>query len=122
MINSTPFGSRSTADQVLAGVDLTGKHFVVTGCNSGLGFETMNSLAANGAQVIGLARNFEAAKTACARASRACVSIECDLSDLDAIQGLASKFVEKVDGCYFNVMGLPLSLVYHYWKTLTAPE
>lgn len=39
-----------------------------------------------------------------------------------AIQGLASKFVEKVDGCYFNVMGLPLSLVYRLWKTLTAPE
>ncbi len=39
-----------------------------------------------------------------------------------AIQGLASKFVEKVDGCYFNVMGLPLSLVYRHWKTLTASE
>jgi septum formation protein len=39
-----------------------------------------------------------------------------------AIQGLASKFVEKVDGCYFNVMGLPLSLVYRHWKTLTAPK
>ena len=39
-----------------------------------------------------------------------------------AIQGLASKFVEKIDGCYFNVIGLPLSLVYRHWKTLTAPE
>jgi len=39
-----------------------------------------------------------------------------------AIQGLASRFVEKVDGCYFNVMGLPLSLVYRHWKALTAPE
>jgi septum formation protein len=39
-----------------------------------------------------------------------------------AIQGLASKFVEKIDGCYFNVMGLPLSLVYRHWRTLTAPE
>lgn len=33
-----------------------------------------------------------------------------------AIQGLASKFVERIDGCYFNVMGLPLSLVYHSLK------
>ena len=39
-----------------------------------------------------------------------------------AIQGLASKFVENVNGCYFNVMGLPLSLVYRHWKTLTATE
>jgi septum formation protein len=39
-----------------------------------------------------------------------------------AIQGLGSKFVEWVDGCYFNVMGLPLSLVYRHWKKLTAAE
>lgn len=39
-----------------------------------------------------------------------------------AIQGLASKYVESVHGCYFNVMGLPLSLVYRYWKSLTAAK
>ena len=33
------------------------------------------------------------------------------------IQGLASKFVERIDGCYFNVMGLPVALV---WKHLRA--
>jgi len=35
-----------------------------------------------------------------------------------AIQGLASKFVEHIEGCYFNVIGLPLSRVYRYLKTL----
>jgi len=34
------------------------------------------------------------------------------------IQGLASKFVERVEGCYFNVIGLPLSQVYRYLKSL----
>jgi septum formation protein len=35
-----------------------------------------------------------------------------------AIQGLASKFIDRVDGCYFNVMGLPLALVYKHLKAL----
>ena len=35
-----------------------------------------------------------------------------------AIQGLASKFVERIDGCYFNVVGLPVSLVYRHWKAI----
>jgi septum formation protein len=35
-----------------------------------------------------------------------------------AIQGLASKFVDRIEGCYFNVIGLPLSWVYQNLKTL----
>jgi septum formation protein len=35
-----------------------------------------------------------------------------------AIQGLASKFVDRVEGCYFNVMGLPLARFYRHWKSL----
>jgi septum formation protein len=39
-----------------------------------------------------------------------------------AIQGLASKFVDRIEGCYFNVMGLPLALVYRKLKALrTGP-
>jgi septum formation protein len=35
-----------------------------------------------------------------------------------AIQGRASKFIERIEGCYFNVMGLPVSLVYRHLKAL----
>jgi septum formation protein len=35
-----------------------------------------------------------------------------------AIQGLAAKFVDRIEGCYFNVMGLPLACVYRHWKSL----
>ena len=35
-----------------------------------------------------------------------------------AIQGLASKFISRVDGCYFNVVGLPISMVYKHLKEL----
>ena len=35
-----------------------------------------------------------------------------------AIQGLASKFIHSIEGCYDNVVGLPVSLVYQHLKTL----
>jgi WW domain-containing oxidoreductase len=77
--------ARSTADQVLAGIDLTGKCFLVTGCSSGMGFETINALAANGAHVIGLARSFASAKTACDKVGRRAIPIACDLADLASV-------------------------------------
>ncbi|HWB98017.1 MAG TPA: Maf family protein, partial [Bryobacteraceae bacterium] len=33
-----------------------------------------------------------------------------------AIQGLASKFVSRVEGCYWNVVGLPVALVYQHLR------
>lgn len=35
-----------------------------------------------------------------------------------AIQGLASKFVDRIEGCYFNVVGLPIALVYRHLRRL----
>jgi septum formation protein len=39
-----------------------------------------------------------------------------------AIQGLASRFVARIEGCYFNVVGLPVPLVYSHLKQLGLVE
>jgi NAD(P)-dependent dehydrogenase (short-subunit alcohol dehydrogenase family) len=51
------FSSQSTTDQVLEGIDLTGKLALVTGASSGLGVETSRALAAKGARVVMAARD-----------------------------------------------------------------
>lgn len=89
-MTSIQFGARSTADQVLAGIDLSGKRIVVTGCGSGIGFETMSALAANGAQVIGLARSPADAETACRKAGSTCTPVACDLADLGSVAAAAA--------------------------------
>lgn len=53
------FDAHSTADEVLAGVDLRGKRFLVTGISSGIGLETARALAARGAVVTGTVRDPE---------------------------------------------------------------
>lgn len=90
MTKSIPFGSRSTADKVLAGIDLTGKRFVVTGCSSGIGFATMSALSANGAHVIGLARSLRDAKIACDAVGPSSIPVACDLADLDSVAAAAA--------------------------------
>ena len=47
------FGAKTTTDEVLDGVDLTGKRVLVTGASAGLGVETARALAAHGAWVVG---------------------------------------------------------------------
>ncbi|MEM1155882.1 MAG: SDR family oxidoreductase [Pseudomonadota bacterium] len=84
-----PFDADSTAEQVTVDLDLSGKTALVTGCNSGLGYETMRVLALRGAHVIGTGRTMEKAKAACesvvGRASPAVL----ELGDHDSIVSCA---------------------------------
>ena len=75
------FGYSSTAQGVLAGLDLTGKTYLVTGCNSGLGLETLTALSAAGARVIGAARTEAKAAAACAAVPGDAVPLVCELSE-----------------------------------------
>src|SRR5260221_948626 len=83
-----------TADQVLAGVDLTRKRMVVTGCRSGIGLETMKALVANGAHVIGLAQTLEDARAACDAAGNWSTPIACDFADFDSIGSAADSICD----------------------------
>ncbi len=58
------FGATSTTDEVLEGVNLSGKRILVTGVSAGLGVETARALAAHGATVVGAARDLGKAKGA----------------------------------------------------------
>ena len=63
---TTPFGARSTAAEVVAGVDLTGRRAIVTGGSSGIGVETARALVAAGAEVTLAVRGTEAGHRAAA--------------------------------------------------------
>ncbi len=63
------FGYSSTAAEVTEGLSLAGRSMLVTGCNSGIGLETMRVLALRGARVVGTARTLEKAERACASVS-----------------------------------------------------
>jgi len=88
-IPRSPFDSESTADQVTAGVDLRGKTAVVTGCTSGIGFETMRVLASRGAHVIGSSRSLERATEACKKVVGVTTPVAMELGDFESVVSCA---------------------------------
>ena len=96
---TTPFGFHSTAGEVIAGVDLTGKKAIVSGGAGGIGLETSRALAGAGAAVTLAVRRPEAAESIVTelRASTGNSSIDVrslDLSDLRSVR----TFVDEWDG------------------------
>jgi len=85
----SPFDEESTAEQVTEGIDLDGKIAVVTGCNSGIGYETMRVLALRGAYVIGTGRTIEKAQAACASVRGVTTPVQLELSDFESVVACA---------------------------------
>ena len=77
------FGARSTADEVLAGLDLSGRRALVTGVSAGLGVETARALAAAGAHVVGTGRDLDKARRAADAAGMAAEGERLKLIGLD---------------------------------------
>jgi NAD(P)-dependent dehydrogenase (short-subunit alcohol dehydrogenase family) len=86
------FGAKSTADDVLHGIDLSGKLAVVTGGYSGLGLETTRALTRAGARVVVPARRRKVAEEALTGLGGVEVD-ELDLGDLDSVRAFAERFL-----------------------------
>jgi NAD(P)-dependent dehydrogenase (short-subunit alcohol dehydrogenase family) len=102
------FGATSTTDEVLDGVNLSGKRVLVTGVSAGLGVETARALLAHGAEVVGAARDLAKAKRA--RAGVNAVGgngdkfelVELDLASLDSVRVCANALID--DGKPFDLV------------------
>ncbi|MFC7262863.1 SDR family NAD(P)-dependent oxidoreductase [Streptomyces lutosisoli] len=118
------FGARSTADDVLHGIDLSGKLAIVTGGYSGLGLETTRSLAKAGAHVVVPARRPAVAQEALDGIDGVEVD-ELDLGDLDSVRAFAERFLASgrtVDIVIDNagIMACPETRVGPGWETQFA--
>lgn len=95
------FGAESTTDEVLEGIDLSGKRILVTGVSAGLGVETVRTLAAHGASVVGTARDLEKARSALAgvfpqTAKSAVIDlVELDLASLKSVRKAANELLRQ---------------------------
>ena len=85
------FGPMSTAENVTEDIDLTGKTALVTGCNSGIGYETMRVLALRGAHVIGTARTLEKGEMACESVKGQTTPVLLELTDFDSVVACAEQ-------------------------------
>jgi NAD(P)-dependent dehydrogenase (short-subunit alcohol dehydrogenase family) len=94
---ASPFGMRSTAKEVIDGIDLTGKTALVTGGYSGLGLETVRALASAGAKVFVAARRPEIAKADLDGIAGDIIILHMDLSDPSSIDAFAIEFTAQTD-------------------------
>src|SRR5210317_1029203 len=79
------FTKEATGEEVTQGLDLSGKTILITGANSGLGYETMRVLAMRGAHIIAIARNMEKAQKACASIVGKTTPVACELTDFNSV-------------------------------------
>lgn len=102
----------TTTDEVVSGLDLTGRTVLVTGVSAGLGVETVRALTSVGARVIGAARDLGKAKAALD--GLAVELVELDLADLESVRRTAGEILDLAPQLHVlinnaGVMAPPLS-------------
>jgi WW domain-containing oxidoreductase len=106
------FGYGSTAEDVTEGLDLSGRTILLTGCNSGIGKETLRVLAKRGAHMIAAARTVEKARAACDEVGGATTPIACELSEPSSVRACTEQVTDMgrpLDAiiCNAGIMALP---------------
>ncbi len=99
---TTRYGATSTADDIVRGADLSGRHALVTGASSGIGAETARALASAGAAVTLAVRNVDAglavADSIAAATGRSRPQVRAlDLADPDSVASLVSQWDSPLD-------------------------
>ena len=124
---TTPFTWRSTAADVISGIDLTGKRAVVTGGASGIGVETARALAGAGADVTIAVRDVEAGNRVAAELnstpSGGTVSVRpLDLADRASVAEFVAGWAGPLDLLVNNagVMANPLHRTVEGWESQFA--
>jgi NAD(P)-dependent dehydrogenase (short-subunit alcohol dehydrogenase family) len=106
------FGLRSTAAEVLKGIDLKGKNIIVTGGYSGIGIEAVKALVAAGASVTVPARRPDKAREELAGVPGVEVA-ELDLADLKSVARFAASYIAT---------GKPLHILINNAAIMANPE
>jgi len=119
------YGRATTASEVLQGISLEKRNFVVTGGYSGIGLETVRALAAAGAHVTVPARSPEKAEAALEGIEGSIQVAEMDLADLASVRKFAREFSQTgqpLHGLINNagIMASPLARVGDGWESQFA--
>src|SRR6202051_2321700 len=111
----SPFGERSTAEEVATGIDLSGRRAIVTGASSGIGTETARVLALRGAAVTLTARDLAAGETAAAQIRQSTGNRAVDVRPLElADPASVAAFIDSWDG--------PLDMLVNNAGVMAIPE
>lgn len=111
--------SLKTAEQIAEGYDLSGKTILLTGCNTGIGYETMRVLSSKGARIIALARTEEKARNAAEKVGGDILPLACEMSDFSSLQNCVAQINEPIDVIIANagIMAIQERTLYHGYES-----
>ena len=101
-VNSA-FHRKSTGQEVLAEMDLSGKTAIITGGYSGIGLETTKALASKGVKLIVPVRSEQKAAAALADVEGDVQSAAMDLSDLGSVSKFTDKMLQELTSLDFLI-------------------